>query len=220
MRRRIKDIVFFFYSLVRRDVRPKIVFYHDVGQKWTAMGTPREIFWRQMKMLRTDDRVCFDDGFRGVWDERDGFADRKIRPTLFVAPRLVGQKGYLTWDELRILSADFGFSIQSHTWSHQTLVGSMIDESPSEERTEEWYRRELAESREKIAREVGCDVTELCFPVGYYNDALISRCRAAGYQKVYTCIPANRTEGFVQGRCLVQDIGVLAFGLFFAAGCK
>ena len=211
MANRIKTFLFFLYALVRRDARPKVVFYHDVGMEWTPMGTPRKIFWAHMKMLRKDDVVCLDDGFRGVWDEREKFKVMGLCPRISVAPRLVGTKGYLNWDELRILHKDYGFAVICHGWSHQTLSGPMIDESPMEERTEDWYRRELVESKAKIAAEIGAEVDELCFPVGLFGDELLARCRASGYKKVYASYPGDVGDDYVQPRCLVQDLGAIGF---------
>lgn len=211
MANRIKTLLFVLYAMVRRDARPKVVFYHDVGTEWTPMGTPRRMFWAHMKQLRKGDVVCLDDGFHGAWDEREKFKTMGLHPRISVAPRLVGTKGYLNWEELRILHNDYGFAIVCHGWSHQTLAGPMIDESPVEERAESWYRRELVESKEKIAAEIGVEVNELCFPVGLFSDELLARCRAAGYKKVYASYPGNVCDDYVQPRCLVQDIGSFGF---------
>ena len=208
---KIKTLIFFLYALVRRDARPKVVFYHDVGTEWTPMGTPRQLFWVHMKLLRKEDVVCLDDGFRGAWDAREQFKAMGLHPRISVAPRLVGTMGYLNWDELRTLQRDYGFSVISHSWSHQTLAGLMIDESPKEERTEAWYRRELVESKQEIERQIGCAVDELCFPVGNFSDDVIRRCQEVGYRKVYASYPGNKVEEYVQPRCLCQDLGPLAF---------
>ena len=170
-------------------------------------------------------RVCFDDGFRGIWDSRERFLEQKVRPTVFLAVRLVGQPGYLTWGEIRRLEHDFGFVFQCHTWSHQTLAGPMIDESPKEERTVAWFRRELVESKIEIANQLGHDVSELCFPVGYFNDDVIRRCQDAGYVKVYSSIPGNagtgvcgRWEGYVEPRCLCQFLSTREFEYVLGGG--
>lgn len=211
MANRIKTLLFLLVALMRRDDRPKVVFYHDVGTEWTPMGTSPQMFWTHMKQLRKNDVVCLDDGFRGVWNERDKFKAMGHCPRISVAPRLVGTEGYLNWDELRILHNDYGFAVVCHGWSHQTLAGPMIDESPKEERTEEWYRRELVESRQEIERQLGCAVDELCFPVGNFSDDVIRRCKEAGYKRVYASYPGNVCDDYVQPRCIVQDLGPAAF---------
>ena len=217
----IKELLIIVRAVVNPDRAEKVVFYHDIGKKNTPMGTDVKTFMRHMKVLgvggrcrRRGDVVAFDDGFRGVWEYRDELekvVGVGVRVVVFIAVRLVGQPGYLTWDEIRTLQREYGVRFQCHTWSHQTLVGPMIDESPKEERTEAWYHRELVESRAKIAAEIGAEVDELCFPVGLFSDELLARCKAAGYKKVYASYPGNVCDDYVQPRCLVQDLGVIGF---------
>lgn len=211
MARHIKTILIWVWSILRRDTSPKVVFYHDVGTKHTPMGTEEKTFWAHMAQLRLGDRVCLDDGFRGAWEHREQFRQMGICPFVSIAVRLVGQPGYLTWDEIRELQNDYGFTFVNHTWSHQTLAGEMIDESPIEERTEAWYERELVASKQKIEAEIGRPVDTLCFPVGLVSEAVIERCKRAGYRQVYASYPGNVTNDYVQPRCLCQDLSPLAF---------
>ena len=69
----IKTILLTIGSFFGSD-KPKVVFYHDIGRKWTPMGTDVEILLAHMQCLRAGDVICFDDGFRGVWDYRDRLA--------------------------------------------------------------------------------------------------------------------------------------------------
>lgn len=214
MRRFIKAAIIFLSSILNPDKMSKVVFYHDIGTDNTPMGTPLEIFKRHLTILAKHEEqgtkhiICFDDGFRGAWNYRD-LLPRGTK--IFIAPRLVGREGYLTWDEIRSLQKDYGIDFQCHTWSHQTLVGPMIDESPIEERTDDWYERELVESKAIIAEELGKRVDELCFPVGYFSDELVERCKKAGYKKVYASYPGNITDDYIQPRCLCQDFKHLVF---------
>lgn len=244
MRKYIKNIILQRNVMFHKDKSPKVVFYHDIGKKWTPMGTSPQMFFKHMRVIVESCKlkvegeghmVAFDDGFRGVWEYRDELEKivGGVKVIVFIAVRLVGQPGYLTWDEIRTLNREYGIDFQSHTWSHQTLAGEMIDESPIEERTEEWYKRELVESKTEIERQLnlwredvescrlkveGCGeerkrvvVDELCFPVGNFSDDVIRRCKAAGYRKVYASYPGNITDDYIQPRCLVQDLGVMGF---------
>ena len=220
MKRMLKELLLRCVSLVLSDDRAKVVYYHDVGREYTPMGTPSDLFWRHMSILRScpasngAHRVCFDDGFRGVWNERKKFKEFSIRPIIFIAVRLVGQSGYLTWDEIRELQADYGFDFQCHTWSHQTLVGEMIDESPKEDRTEAWYRRELVESKVEIEKRLGKPIDGLCFPVGQFSDDVIRRCKEAGYSRLYASYPGNMPQestGLIVPRNLVQGSSEVEF---------
>ena len=217
MRGFAKDILMLLGAFFFRDARPKVVFYHDAGKRYTSMGTEPEVFWAHMKCLRAGDVVCFDDGFRGIWDVRERLAVSRqrlaVKVTVFLAVGLVGKPGYLTWDEIRELQDKYGVEFQCHTWSHQTLIGPYNDEVPEpvNGRTEEWYRHELVDSKAELERQLGKKITALCFPVGYFSDDVIRRCKAAGYEKVYASYPGNVTDEYVQPRCLVQDLSVGAF---------
>lgn len=208
--RLVKEALLRLFAMIYRDDSPKVVFYHDVGKTYTPMGTDAKVFWGHMACLRPADVVCFDDGFRGIWDEREEFAKLQIKPIVFIAIALVDREGYLTWDEIRALQNDYGFDFQCHTWSHQTLAGPYNNEVPEplNGRTEEWYRHELIDSKVELERQLGMKVTELCFPVGYFSDDIIRRCKEAGYQKVYASYPGNVTDEYVQPRCLVQGLSV------------
>ena len=213
----VKGLLIRSWAFFSGDDRPKVVFYHDVGKRYTPMGSDANVFWAHMACLREGDIVCFDDGFRGIWDYRARLAVSRqqlaVRVIVFLAVGLVGNPGYLTWDEIRELQDKYGVEFQCHTWSHQTLVGSYNDEVPEPEngRTEEWYRHELVDSKAELERRLDKNVTALCFPVGYFSDGVIHRCKEAGYEKVYASYPGNVTDDFIQPRCLVQDLSVRAF---------
>lgn len=212
MKSYIKTLIILLGCLLRRGGNPKVIFYHDIGRKWTPMGTPVNVFWRHMALLRKYDVVCFDDGFRGIWNERKEFARQQIKPIVFLAVALIGQEGYLTWDEIRTLQNDYDFEFQCHTWSHQTLVGPYNDEvaEPNNGRTEEWYWHEIIDSKVELERQLCRKVTSLCFPVGYFSNDIIRRCKDAGYEKVYASYPGDVTDDYIQPRCIVQDLSPLA----------
>lgn len=208
MKRWFKTLILWLNALLKRDASPKGIFYHDVSQKYTPMGTVLNVFWAHMTLLRPGDLVCFDDGFRGLWDERDTFKARKIYPKVFLAVNLVGQPNYLTWAEILTLQNDYGFDFQCHTWSHQTLTGPYNDEVavPIEGRTDAWFERELIESKRELEIRLDKSISELCFPVGYFSNKTVERCKQAGYQRVWASYPGNLFDDYVQPRCLCQDL--------------
>ena len=223
MKKIIKRWMMWWRATVQPDSAAKIVFYHDIGVENTPMGTPTELFWAHMAVLKQVDgghRVAFDDGFRGIWAEREKLKREGIRPLVFLPIRLIGMPGYLTWDEVLVLQNEYGFDFQCHTWSHQTLAGEYIDESPIEPRTEEWYKRELVEAKTELERRLGKSVTGLCFPAGMFSEDVVRRCREAGYKKLYASYPGNipPEDELIVPRNLVQDFGVSAFKLVLRGG--
>ena len=202
MRKIVKRFLLRMFALAFNEKGPKVIYYHDIGKEHTGMGTPLPLFrahvrfarakgWSFVKGLPIHDKelqICFDDGFRGIFEARDYFLEEKLCPTVFIAVDLVGKPGHLTWDEICELQKD-GFAFESHTWSHQTLAGAFIDESPMAERTDAWYLHELRDSREEIGRHLDKEVTSLCFPAGHFSEDVIRRCEAAGYTTLYSSVP-------------------------------
>lgn len=220
----IKNVLLFLNAVFRHDTAAKVVFYHDIGTEYTEMGTPEVVFRAHLACLKgrrgvNFHTVAFDDGFRGVWDHRETLKSFGVSPIVFIVVGLVGRPGYLTWDEMRTLKRDYGFEFQCHTWSHQTLVGPVNADLPRPEqddfRTDDWYRHELVDSKAELERQLGCEVSALCFPVGYFSDDVVRRGAAAGYSRFYASFPGNRSEGDlaprIVPRCLCQHLSPFAF---------
>ena len=205
------------FSVLFRNNGPKVIYYHDVGKTYTDMGTPLELlkahvacarqmgfsFGSKLEDLTAPKKLlmCFDDGFRGVWDERDYFFREGICPTVFIAVDLVGQEGYLTWDEIRELKSH-GLVFQSHTWSHRPLT-----DVPDEE-----LSHELNDARVVIGRELGHDPDMLCFPCGMHSQKVVEAAKRAGYKKLLASYPGCVTPSdFVVPRNLVQNLTVADF---------
>jgi len=119
--KRIKGLLLRIYALLLRDDSPKVVFYHDIGKKWTPMGTDVDVFSEHVNLLRNGDVVCLDDGFRGVWDVREQLAVSSqrlgVKVIVSLAVGLVGKPGCLTWGEIRELQNKDGVEFQCHMWS-------------------------------------------------------------------------------------------------------
>lgn len=88
--------------------------------------------------------LTFDDGHESNFAAYAEIARRGGSADLFINPSLVGQRGFLSWAQLRELAAQ-GASIQSHGQRHVFL-----DELPAAE-----VRREPSLSRRHIADELG-----------------------------------------------------------------
>lgn len=128
--------------------------------------------------------LTFDDGCSGFFSlARPILLSLGFTATIFVIPHKVGLPGFLTWDELKVLSSE-GFSIQSHTLSHNALTGLSCQE----------IRRELANSKSLIEGALGARVGFLSVPMGLYNKKILRIAREAGYEAVCTSFPGINTE--------------------------
>ena len=192
----IKKLLLFLSGNLLRSNLSKIIFYHDVFDniRNTDMGTPLEKFKEHLEAIRKNGfeivtrigkpekqvQICFDDGFRGVWECRDFFYAQSWRPTIFIAVDLIGKAGYLAATEIIELQ-QHGFIFQSHAWSHEVLTDFHG----------EALVHEIADSKKYLSDLLGREVDELCFPVGYFSDEVLNCCFKSGYKKLYSSIPGN-----------------------------
>jgi peptidoglycan/xylan/chitin deacetylase (PgdA/CDA1 family) len=174
------------------------------------MGTPLSVFQQHIEKIRelnfeivqqiTKEQkqvmICFDDGFRGIWDNRQYFIENNIMPTVFIAVELIGKTGYLTLDEIKTLTK-LGFRFQAHGWSHSDLT--KFNDSD--------LKRELLDAKHKLEELTELKITDICFPQGYYSDRVIELSEHFGYNLMYTSDPkpySQRIKNNLIPRYLVQ----------------
>lgn len=207
----LKSMVLSCLAKACKDVRGKMVFYHDIfnGRRYTDMGTPFSLFKQQMELAEKhgfkltgrdpvndyEYKVCFDDGFAGLYECRDFFVTRSASPTVFIAPTLVGQEGYLNWSQILELS-QAGFDFQSHTLSHVTLT----------DLTEDELYVELDEPRKIMNGRLGRCPDEVCFPRGCFSPLVVRMARQVGYKRMYTSVPGVFNECLSVAGCEGADL--------------
>lgn len=194
--------------------KSKVLYLHDVhaGTQYAFddRSMPIEDFLRILEAVKKEGfeivtnitekknqvRLCFDDGYRGIWDCREILSKSGIFPTIFIATSLMGDKNHLTTDEIRALS-DMGFPIQSHTISHKPLTIHYTRE----------LNAELTESKEILEKTTHKQVTEICLPLGFFNENVLSCCLSV-YDRVFMSVPGSYWDDLNQGlvrRILCQD---------------
>lgn len=221
-------------SMIFRNKKSKILFYHDfhVGEGYVApdcgvvMGTQLDAFKKHLEVIKKEGytivpkitkeegeiAIMLDDGFRGVYENRQFFYDNNICPTIFLAVDLIEKDGFLTKDEILELQ-DHGFIFECHSWSHTNLANKSDKE----------LKRELGESKEYLSKLLGKEVTEICLPIGYFSDHLLEQLRAYGYKEIYSSIPGNysdRIHGYIRARILCQFASPKELKMFLRGGSK
>jgi hypothetical protein len=120
---------------------------------------------------------------------------------------MIGQPGYLTWDEVHQLSNNPKFEFQSHTMSHLDLVARENGNSVEDKKQIQW---ELQESKHELEQRLKGKVDLLAWPYGAYNSGLIEEAVRAGYSGLFTVEWGLTTTGenplriprsYVGGRC-------------------
>ena len=154
--------------------------------------------------------ITFDDGFENaIQNAIPELTERNIPATIFVTADGMGEvagwwpesalerhQKIATTDQFRGLPASL-VNIGSHTLTHPRLP--LLNESQA--------RRELSESRAKLEQVLQRKVTTFSFPYGEFSGALLDWCRDAGYERVYTTLPANALadpQSFAVGRVIAE----------------
>ena len=190
--------------------RPLVLCYHAASATWEhQLSCSPDAIARQLSMLLrwyrpvtaaevlTEGRralhVTFDDAFRSVSNVVPMLQRLRVPATIFVCSNYAdsgralevaelldevathpAELATLRWDELQAL-ADDGVEIGSHTVSHPRLTqigGSEL-------------QRELSESRERIADEIGRPCRYLAYPYGDENSRVRAAARQAGYAAAF-----------------------------------
>jgi peptidoglycan/xylan/chitin deacetylase (PgdA/CDA1 family) len=125
--------------------------------------------------------LTFDDGHvsnhRLAWP---ALAKRGMRADFFVNPARVGERGFVSWSDLREMSDD-GMSIQSHGWNHRYFTAlSSAD-----------LRSDLVRSRRTIEESLGRPVTLLAPPGGRMHADLPQVAQECGYRHVLGSQPGR-----------------------------
>jgi len=153
------------------------------GMETLALGGYRTISLAEAASLAAAKRpfpersfvVTFDDGYKNVYEKAfPVLADHSFTATVFLTtgdgertgdgdrlPPLFGGE-MLSWGEIRIMN-DAGIDFGAHTLTHPDLT-----RLPPEDAA-----REIASSRDVIARALGAPVTTFAYPYGRYDDACL-----------------------------------------------
>lgn len=191
MKNFIKLLFFFISYLIRHNKDSKVVYYHDVGTKYTDMGTDIQLMKQHFTIIRKSGydivpsvekrkkqvMICFDDGWAGIYDHKDFFIQQNIKPTIFIAVDLIDKDGYLTKEQIKELQQT-GFRFEGHTWSHKSLTGFNDEE----------LEHELRESKEVLEKLLGSPITAICYPQGRFSMHVHDLCKQYGYERQFSSL--------------------------------
>jgi peptidoglycan/xylan/chitin deacetylase (PgdA/CDA1 family) len=157
--------------------------FHAIGQQQLFAALFQHVHLPSRPVL-----ITFDDGYRDVFKNALPILERlQLRATAYIITGRVSgpDPSFLTWHQVVTMS-HHGIDIGSHTVTHRPLTYL----TPTQTTTE------LAASRTTLEKQLGRPVQWFAYPYGYFNAAITSAVRKAGY------VLAVTTQGG-----LVQDAG-------------
>jgi O-antigen/teichoic acid export membrane protein/peptidoglycan/xylan/chitin deacetylase (PgdA/CDA1 family) len=187
----------------------RILFYHRVSADHDQLAVSPRRFRHQMEAIarsglqvldleaispealpRSGIVLTFDDGYRDFAENAlPVLAQHGFPATVFVCPALIAGQAWmpwyrrdrqpplLAWDEMRAIEAAAPVRFEPHTMSHPDLT-----RLPDEEAA-----REIADSRDVVARELGRETVAFCYPGGYAGEREARLARDAGFVFGLTC---------------------------------
>jgi peptidoglycan/xylan/chitin deacetylase (PgdA/CDA1 family) len=169
------------------------VTFHGIGPPPNHVSADERLYWipevqfrkfiRGAKEAASSARIqivaTFDDGNRSDIDiAAPMLADCGLPGIFFPCSGRIGQRGYLTEDDLRTLDAK-AFEIGSHGISHVPWRGLGADA----------LAQEIVQSKATIERVLGHDITSAALPFGEYDSTTLRMLRKSGYRAVYSSDP-------------------------------
>ncbi len=139
--------------------------------------------------------LTFDDGWHSQYSNAFPLLEKyRMTATFYVYTNAIGKKYFMTWDELREMSAA-GMTIGDHTMSHPYLPTL-----PHEE-----LRVEMTESKAIIERELGKPVLHFAAPFGYIDADVSAIAKSAGYVTARSAYKGSMQDNLLRLRGYLVD---------------
>jgi peptidoglycan/xylan/chitin deacetylase (PgdA/CDA1 family) len=123
--------------------------------------------------------LTFDDGLASHFQlALPALLEQGLSATFFITTALVESVGYLTWSQLREMSAA-GMTIGSHGHRHIDYTGLPTSAAQSE----------LLRSRHELEEHLGQAVSTFSVPYGFLNPALTEAARNVGFRHICSSLP-------------------------------
>ncbi len=125
--------------------------------------------------------LTFDDGYADMYDyaypvlKKFGFIGNFAIPT-----GLIGQDGYMNWEQLTEIARDPNMHIYNHTVSHADLLHNSS-----------YTENEIAGAQSDIQTRLGLRSNIFFYPYGSFNDRVISALRNKGYIAAFSTLPGT-----------------------------
>lgn len=188
-------------KMIYNNRNSKVLYYHDIHQDTdapeTMMSTPLSLFAEHIHIIKQQGfeivdvitqpknqiMLTFDDGYLGIFKNKDFFINQGLKPTVFIISNCIGTSTFMDEKEILLLQNE-GFRFESHTHSHPDL--NLL--------TNEQLREEFTVSKIILEKLLSKNINEICFPKGFFNDKVIDIANECGYKNLYSSLPGYYKE--------------------------
>ena len=164
-----------FYRIAAGEFESLLAQLHKLGYQTVSSRHFRA--WQQGRRNLPERTVAltFDDGYVSHFETVAPLLLRyHFSGTFFIAPELIGKRGYMSWEQLRKL-VFLGMEIGSHGMSHEPLTFV----------TREQLTDEVARSKQLLEERLGVPIRAIAAPRGFWNRTVADAVAEAGYEAAW-----------------------------------
>lgn len=164
---------------------------------------------REDKLPSKTIAITFDDGYENNYlSAYPVLKEIGLPATIFIIPAMIGNDGYLTWDQVIEMSESGIISIGSHSLSHPWLPGMAVQKLDSE----------IVDSKRSIESHIRKDVHAFSYPLGGFNKEVRKKVIEAGYKIAVATNPGKKYpkhDIFAMKRLRISDTSDNLFVFWF-----
>lgn len=151
--------------------------------------------------------LTMDDGYEDIFLYAFPLLKKyNIRANLMIPTGLIGNNGYLTWDQLREMVNTGLVTAYDHTWSHYSLINATPDK----------MRQEILTAKTQLEQNLGTKVDVFAYPYGSENPNVINFLQANGFKAAFSTIPGMyQCDSFIMTlhRTRIGNLPLSSYGL-------
>lgn len=148
-----------------------------------------------------------DDGYDDIYQNAYPILQKYgLHMDLEIIAGLVGNPGYLTWDQIRQMQGSGLVHIYNHTWSHPALAAQKSDK----------VTYEINTAQTLLNQNLGVTAKIITYPYGSFNNNVISIARGLGFTAGLTTKPGQiQCDSFIMAlhRTRIGNAPLSAYGI-------
>lgn len=151
--------------------------------------------------------ITFDDGYDDVYTDAYPILYKYyLKANLMISSGLIGNLGYLSWDDLKRMTDSNLISVSDHTWSHASLGGA----------SDEKIRYEILTAKAQLEEKLGRTVDTFTYPYGSESQKVRDLLGQNGFKAAFSTIPGRwQCEGNIMSlrRIRIGNSSLVNYGI-------